>query len=171
MHILKFSIAIALLYAATSLGAALGQTLLQQAERDEVRHMANEEPAMRRAFERARATLDGFLAEAAKPRTGTSSHALKVAVSDDRGTEYFWVNRFENTGTAFSGYLANEPRMVMKYKLGQRFQFDRAQIVDWTYIDETNQRMMGNFTACALLTKESAADAEAFRKRFGLRCE
>jgi uncharacterized protein YegJ (DUF2314 family) len=171
MHVIKFPFAVALVFAATSMCAALAQTPLQQAERDEIKHMASEEPAMRMAFERARGTLDEFLSQAVNPREGTSGYALKVAVSDGRNTEYFWVNKFDNSGTAFSGHLGNEPRMVKRYKLGERFQFDRVQIVDWMYVDERNKRMMGNFTACALLTKETAADAEAFKKRFGLQCE
>lgn len=133
--------------------------------------MASEEPAMRQAFERARATLDDFLRKAENPSDGTTQYALKVAVSDGRNTEYFWVNRFAGSGDSFSGYLGNEPRMVKKYKFDERFSFRRAQIVDWTYIDQRTKSMLGNFTACALLTKESAADAEAFKRRYGFRCD
>ena len=147
------------------------QTVVERAERGEIAHMAREEPAMRRAFEKARATLDTFLKEASAPREGNSSFALKVAVSDGQNTEYFWVNRFSNTGPNFVGHLGNEPRMVKKYKFDERFQFDREQIVDWTYIDTKTRRMVGNFTACALLTKEPPAQAEEFKKRYGLVCE
>jgi uncharacterized protein YegJ (DUF2314 family) len=151
--------------------SANAQTIIEKAERDEITHMAREEPAMRRAFEKARDTLDVFLREASAPREGTSSYALKVAVSDGRNTEYFWVNRFSNTGSAFVGHLGNEPRMVKRYKFDERFQFDRAQIVDWTYLDMKNKRMIGNFTACALLTREPPAQAEEFKRRYGLTCE
>jgi uncharacterized protein YegJ (DUF2314 family) len=151
--------------------AACDRSTVERAERDEVTHMASEEPAMRKAFEQARSSLDDFLRVAASPQEGTSDYALKVAISDGRNTEYFWVNRFTNTGDVFTGYLANEPRLVKRYKQGERFQFDRKQIVDWTYIDNRTNRMMGNFTACALLTKEPPAQAEAFKQKYGLRCE
>lgn len=151
--------------------AACGQSAIGQAERDEVRHMASEEPAMRKAFEQARSRLDDFLRLAASPEEGTSDYALKVAISDGRNTEYFWVNRFTNNGDEFTGHLGNEPRLVKRYRNRERFQFDRKQVVDWTYIDNRNNRMMGNFTACALLTKEPPAQAEAFKRKYGLRCE
>jgi uncharacterized protein YegJ (DUF2314 family) len=147
------------------------QTITEKADRGELAHMAREEPAMQRAFEKARATLDQFLQEARAARDGTSGYALKVAVSDGRNTEYFWVNRFSNAGPNFVGHLGNEPRVVRKYRFDERFQFDRAQIVDWTYIDTKSRRMVGNFTACALLTKEPPAQAEEFQRRYGLVCE
>jgi uncharacterized protein YegJ (DUF2314 family) len=150
---------------------AFAQSALKQAERDEIIHMSREEPAMRVAFERARATLDDFLREAASPKSGTSGYALKVAVSDGKNTEYFWVNRFSGSGDQYSGHLGNQPRMVKTYKFDERFSFRRDQIVDWTYIDTVNRRMLGNFTACALLTKEPPDQAAAFKKQYGLSCE
>jgi uncharacterized protein YegJ (DUF2314 family) len=154
-----------------ALAAACDRSTIDRAERDEVTHMSSEEPAMRKAFEQARSRLDDFLRLASSPPEGTSDYAVKVAVSDGRNTEYFWVNRFTNDGDAFTGNLGNEPRLVKRYKQGERFQFDRKQIVDWTYIDNKTNRMMGNFTACALLTREPPAQAEAFKQKYGLRCE
>ena len=133
--------------------------------------MSREDPAMRAAFAKAAATLDEFLAKAAAPQAGTSNYALKVAISDGRDTEYFWVSDFSNEGDRFSGTLKNEPRVVKKYKSGERIQFSKAQITDWMYIDGAKRRMMGNFTACALLTEEPPAQAQAFKKRYGLQCE
>jgi uncharacterized protein YegJ (DUF2314 family) len=133
--------------------------------------MSSEEPAMRAAFTKAASTLNEFLRAAANPREGTSNYALKVAVSDGKKTEYFWVNTFSNDGDQFTGILNNEPRLVKKHKLGDRIAFARTQIADWTYIDRANRRMVGNFTACALLTKEPPAQAEEFKKTYGLQCE
>jgi len=151
--------------------AAEAQSLNERVNQQELAFMSSEEPAMRQAFERAKATLDEFLRKVEAPPPGTTGFALKVAVSDGKNIEYFWVNRFAVDGEAFTGHLGNEPRMVKKYKLGERFSFHRSQVVDWTYQESSVRRMHGNFTACALLTKESAADAEAFKKRFGLKCE
>jgi uncharacterized protein YegJ (DUF2314 family) len=151
--------------------SADAQSLSDQAARDEIVHMSREEPAMRSAFERAAKTLPEFLQLAAQPKNGTSSYALKVAISDGKNTEYFWVNNFANQGDAFSGTLNNEPRIVKTYKLGERFSFKRAQIVDWTYIDEVGNKTEGNFTACALLSKEPPHQAAAFMRKYGLTCE
>ena len=154
-----------------ALPTASGQSIVQRAERDEVSFMAREEPAMRKAFEQAKSTLDPFLKLASSPMEGTTGYALKVAVSDGRNTEYFWVNRFVAQGDRFTGHLGNEPRLVKKYKFDERFPFDREQIVDWTYTDTKSRRMHGNYTACALLTKEPPAQAQAFKQKYGLSCE
>jgi uncharacterized protein YegJ (DUF2314 family) len=54
--------------------------------------------------------------------------------------------------------------------MGQRYAFSRSRVVDWTYIDTTKKKMVGNFTLCALLTKEPREQAEATRRRFKLDC-
>jgi uncharacterized protein YegJ (DUF2314 family) len=150
---------------------AVGQTIIERAARDEIAYMGREEPAMREAFRKAGATLDEFLSVAASSALSTSGYALKVAVSDGRNTEYFWVNGFSREGERFTGVLNNEPRLVKTHKLGERIEFTRAQVADWTYIDDAKKRMVGNFTACALLTKEPPAQVEEFKRRYGLRCE
>jgi uncharacterized protein YegJ (DUF2314 family) len=157
--------------ALSSMAAVNAQSISDLAVRDETIHMSREEPAMRKAFARAAQSLPDFLSLAAKPKQGTSSYALKVAVSDGKNTEYFWVNEFTNQGDAFSGRLNNEPRMVKKYKLGERFAFHRTQIADWTYIDEAGNKTVGNFTACALLSKQPPDQAAAFMRQYGLSCE
>jgi len=148
-----------------------GQTIRDRAANDDITVMGDEEPAMRKAFQRAAATLPDFLALAARPREGISDFSLKVAISDGRNTEYFWVGDFAPQGEAFTGTLDNEPRLVRKYKMGERITFQRAQVVDWAYTERRNGRMMGNFTACALLSKEPPAEAAAFKKQYGLSCD
>lgn len=154
---------------AVSLGTANAQTLVERVKRDEIAHMSEEEPAMRSAFEKARASLDTFLALAKSPAPGTDRYALKVAISDGQNTEYFWVVDFSGDGKQFTGVLNNEPRLVMKHRYGEKIAFRRDQIADWTYMDTNNRRMHGNFTACALLTKEPPAQAAEFKRQYGLR--
>lgn len=162
---------LAFIAVAVSLGTANAQTLVERVKRDEIAHMSQEEPAMRSAFEKARASLDTFLAQAKSPARGTDRYALKVAISDGQNTEYFWVADFAGDGKQFTGVLNNEPRLVMKHRYGERIVFRRDQIVDWTYMDTNNRRMHGNFTACALLTKEPPAQAAEFKRQYGLRCD
>jgi uncharacterized protein YegJ (DUF2314 family) len=136
-----------------------------------VTFVQDDDPAMNRAFEKARATLDEFFALAKSPRAGTEAYAIKVAVTDGKSTEYFWVNDFDFDGDEMSGVLNNEPENVRKYRLGERFTFKRADVVDWTYMEPAARRMHGNYTACALLTHEDPAEAEEFRQQYGLRCD
>ena len=152
--------------------ASSAQTVLERAARDELVFMRDEEPAMRKAFARAAATLDDFLAKARALSSQHSSFSLKVAVSQGDNTEYFWVNDFaEKADGSFEGAIGNEPRIVKTVKLGQRYAFPRERIVDWLYVDRAERRMVGNFTLCALLTKESRAEAEAVKQRFKLDCD
>ena len=161
-------------YIATSFlflsAAAFAQSITERAEKDQTINMESEEPAMRQAMEKAQATLDDFLVKAKQPAAGTSAYALKVAIREGRDTEYFWVNEFTWADSSFTGRINNEPRVVMNLKVGQIYKFTRSQIVDWTYIDEKAQRTFGNFTACALLSKEPPAQAEEFKRRHGLVC-
>lgn len=163
--------------AATAAALALATPVIQakdiseKASRDEIITMKDADPAMQKAFDKARKTLPDFLKKAANPADGTDNYALKVGLSDGRNTEYFWMADFEQKGDEFTATLSNTPRLVRKYKGGEEVSFHRAQIVDWTYMDVARGRMMGNFTACALLTKESPKDAAAFKKQYGLSCD
>lgn len=132
--------------------------------------MSHEEPAMREAFDKARASLDDFLHKAKAPPANTTGYAVKVGISDGRNIEYFWINQFAEKADGYSGQVNNKPRLVRNVKYGQNYVFSKAQIVDWVYFDLAQRRMQGNFTACALLTKEAPAEREAMKKRFGLEC-
>ena len=147
------------------------QSIEQRAANDEIVRMRDEEPAMQRAFRVARDGLDQFLRIAETRAPEHSGFALKVAIAQGSDIEYFWVNNFQaKTEGKFEGEINNEPRTVRTVRLGQRYAFSRSQIVDWTYIDKQQRRMIGNFTLCALLTKEPRDQAEAVRRRYKLDC-
>ena len=97
-------------------------------------------------------------------------YSVKVAVSEGDNTEYFWVIDFKASGSGFIGTINNGPELVHNVRNGEVYHFDRSRIVDWNYIDTKAKRMYGNFTACALLTQQPKADAEAFKRQYGLQC-
>ena len=169
-HSWIYSTAAAAALALTAHGV-LAKDISEKAARDEIINMRDADPAMQKAFDKARKTLPEFLKKAANPADGTDDYALKVGLTDGRNTEYFWMADFEQKGEQFTATLSNTPRLVRKYRGGEQVTFSRGQIVDWLYIDEARGRMMGNFTACALLTKESPKDAAAFKKQYGLSCD
>jgi uncharacterized protein YegJ (DUF2314 family) len=146
------------------------QTLIDRAKTDDLAYMADEEPAMRRAFEKARAELDEFLRKAKAPPPDTFGYSVKVAIREGRSTEYFWIGHFTETNGRFTGKIDNEPRVVTSVTNGQPYSFGKEQIVDWLYVNRTSRKMYGNFTMCALLTKESPKEADAMRIRYGLDC-
>ena len=133
--------------------------------------MSRENPAMKQAFERARASLDPFLELAVSGQPELTNFAVKVGISEDGRTEYFWIDPFTYTDDQFTGKIVNTPQMVKNLRLGQAYEFTRAQIVDWMYIDRARRKMMGNFTLCALMTQEPPAKAAATLRKYNLDCE
>lgn len=127
---------------------------------------------MERAFRRARASLDEFLELARIPPPHLRGFALKVGIQEgDDIVEYFWINDFINSGDTFSGKINNRPLLVKRVRAGQDYKFQRADIVDWTYIDMETRTVHGNFTACALLARKPADIAAELRQKFGLLCD
>src|SRR5690349_6462316 len=139
----RLHLAAAILLAVAAHAAA--QSAQDRIRKDELAFMQDQEPAMRRAFEKARATLDDFLAKSKSPPTGATSFALKVGIKDGKDTEYFWITDFQEDDGKFTGKIDNEPRMVKRVKRGQDYSFPREHIVDWTYVDQMQRKMMGNF--------------------------
>jgi len=133
--------------------------------------MRDSDPAMKRAFEKAKSSLDEFLRVSQRPSPDNVGFAVKVGIKEGRDTEYFWITDFGVNGEKFSGKIGNTPQMVQGLKLDQVYEFGRDQIVDWMYMDKPRRKMIGNFTYCALLTKEPPAQAAAARKRFNLDCD
>jgi uncharacterized protein YegJ (DUF2314 family) len=149
---------------------ACTQLMPERAPNEAMTNMQGEEPALRRAAEKAQATLDDFLVKAKQLPAGTSAYALRVGVQEGRDTEYFWVEEFTWSDGAFTARINNEPRLVKSVRLGQIHPFSRSQVVDWKYLDEKSGKTFGNFTACALLSKEPPAKAEEIKRRDGLDC-
>ena len=136
----------------------------------EAARLQSEALAMRQAAEKAQATLDDFLVKAKQLPAGTKAYAVKVGIQEGRDTEYFWVHEFSWSDGTFMGRINDEPRLVKSIKPGQIYKFSRSDIVDWTYIDEKSGRTFGNFTACALSSKEPPAKADEFKRRNDLDC-
>jgi uncharacterized protein YegJ (DUF2314 family) len=147
------------------------ETVTERANADHVQMVKAEDPAMLRAFDKARASLDSFLQVLASgdPRIRTPS--VKVRIEDHGAVEYFWISKLSMTTGGFSGTIDNDAELVHNVKLGQTINFPRSQIYDWTYFDATTGRTMGNFTVCALLSHESPQDAADFKAKYHLDCD
>jgi uncharacterized protein YegJ (DUF2314 family) len=130
------------------------------------------DPAMEIAFSKARASLDQFLELARIPPAHLRGFSLKVSITEEPDIiEYFWINDFSQNGDSFSGKINNRPVLVKRVRAGRAHQFQRADIVDWTYIDTETRTVHGNFTACALLAKKPVDLAAELRQKFGLTCD
>lgn len=146
-------------------------SISEHAEQGAVALVEQGDPAMEAAFAKARASLDDFLVLAANPKPGQEDFAVKVGIAEDGQTEYFWLHSPVGKNGRFSGIIGNTPQMVKRVSQGQSYDFQRSEIVDWTYLEPARNRMHGNFTACALLAKETPEDAAAFKRQYGLQCD
>lgn len=151
--------------------SAVAQTPLERAKNDDLSFVPKDDPVMARAIQRARSSLDQFLEILKSPPDYVRSAAVKVGIAEGKDTEFFWLGSLFQEGERFHGQINNQPRIVDNVRMGQRYSFTRADIVHWTYVDTRTKRMMGNFTACALLTREPPEQAAAFRQQYGLQCD
>lgn len=139
-------------------------------EKQEVVEIDDRDPAMKEAFKKAQASLDGFLKVHAANDPDTNSPTVRVKVTEGSVTEYVWLHPFEKAGNGFKGTINSTPSLLKKVKLGGTVHFQRKDIVDWTYYELKARRMHGNFTTCAQLAKAPAAEVEALKKAYGLDC-
>jgi len=144
-------------------------TLMDKARRDEVVLVEKDDPDMAAAFRKARETLPEFLALARAQQSTATKLAVKIAIPDGDGNEYFWLTQFAPRGDKYTGRINNTPRAAKQVKFGQVIEFSEAEIVDWLYMEDG--KMRGNFTACALLKREPPDQVEAMKKQYGLSCD
>ena len=158
-------------------GNASAQTVMERARQDQIVSVPDGDDAMEAAFAKARATLDDFLALLAKPPPNTGVYTVKLRIVDPRSNavEFFWVGDLNRSGDSFSGRIDNTPRSVTNVREGQVVRFTRAEIYDWMYVDDNfinaNRSMVGNFTLCAILTREKPEEAAAVKRETGLVCD
>ncbi|NOU08566.1 MAG: DUF2314 domain-containing protein [Nitrospira sp.] len=149
--------------------SAFSQSFTDKAKKDSAVEFSDEDPAMQKAMERARAGLEDFLRKAGSPPPNTDQYSVKVRVSEGDQQEYLWLSNLKVQGELWSGRIDNLP-MIRSVKKGQSYAFAKTEIIDWTYIDKSKKKVVGNFTTCALLTKEPPDVAESIQKQYGLEC-
>ena len=150
---------------------AFSQSIQEKIRDDKIEYVNSNDSAMQRAYQKARAGLPDFLAKLANPSKDTDMYSVKVGVKDGKNTEYFWIADIVRRDGKFSGVIDNDAELVTNVKIGQKIDFVQSEIVDWTYLDQKQRKMFGNFTMCAMLLKESKSDAEDVQRKLGLTCE
>jgi uncharacterized protein YegJ (DUF2314 family) len=153
----------------TAAAQAAGESVLEKSKRDEIARVKTTDPDMNAAFRKAQKSLKEFLVLVRDPRPSITSYAVKIGILDRGATEYFWISRFVQQDGMLIGRIDNTPRSVTNVREGQKISFEESDVVDWLYRE--NGKMVGNFTACALIKKETPKQAEAFKKEYGLNCD
>ena len=145
-----------------------GETLMDKAEQSKTLSIAGDDPAMKAAFAKAQATLDGFIDVLDNKRPGIEQPTVKVPITDQGQTEFFWIIDVGHDGNKFTGTIDNQPEFVHSVVDGQKFSFDRSEIADWGYFE--NGELKGNFTTCVLLSREDPQEVKELEARVHLTC-
>ncbi len=152
-------------------GIAAAESLLDTSKRDGIAIIEKGNPDMALAYKQARQTLPQFLKLALAPPPNTRGFAVKIGIPYGNRTdaEFFWISPFKPQGDKYVGNINNTPRLAKTVKLGQSIEFTETEIVDWLY--QQDGKMVGNYTACALLKREPPQQAATFMKQYGLNCD
>jgi len=123
-----------------------------------------EDEDMNAAIERARATVDSFIARLQNPQPSDDGFSVKMTVEDGDEVEHFWVGDITYTDGSFAGTIGNDPQWVRNVRLGQAVQVKPEDITDWMFLDDG--RLVGNFTLRVLLERMPEEQAKALREHF-----
>lgn len=132
--------------------------------KDKVMSVSSEDAAMNAAVTKARDTLAQFWSSYDKPAAGEADFALKVAITDENGTEHFWLTKITKGGDKLSGVISNNPQSVKSVKSGQTYDFTAGAISDWTF--KRNGKLVGNETMRALLPRMPAQQAAQYKAMY-----
>lgn len=151
---------------AAGLTASPAEAATAKAHKGTLYYLALNDPVMSAAMQSARESLPGFLALARHPAPTMERFAVKIALLDDGGPEFFWVHPFAHVADRFIGQINNTPLTLATPKKGDTITFGRHDIVDWVYMDAGV--MKGNYSARVILQAALPRDRAAFKRRFGL---
>jgi len=130
------------------------------ASRDKVVHVAKDDAEMDQAIATARSRLPEFWAAYDQPE-GATDFALKVEITDAKGTEFFWVTDLERRDGKLFGMINNDPNIVTSVKYGQVIEVPDDKIADWMFL--RGEKMHGNLTLRPLLKTLPKDEADALR--------
>ena len=131
-------------------------------KKDRVVAVADDDPDMIAAVAEARAALPQFWRLFARPR-GTTDFSLKVKITDQQGTEHFWLTEIERTGGRVFGTINNDPEIVRSVQRGERIPVSEADISDWLYM--RNGKIIGNYTLGVMVKKMPVKAADNDKQR------
>lgn len=99
------------------------------------------------AIATAQLRVDEFID--ALTRGQANSYSVKAPISDEHGTEHFWITDVTFQAGEFTGKIGNEPGIVKNVRIGQTWTIKKGQISDWMFM--VNDRIHGGFTIDPLL--------------------
>ncbi len=121
--------------------------------------VAEDDAAMNASQDLARQTLDKYFAYIDTNPAGVSSANIKVAIQGDSYVEQIWVTSAQTQdGQNFTGYLGNDPDQLGDLKAGEKVEFIKDQISDWSFVKD--DKGYGFYSVRVLLPKIPKEEAE-----------
>jgi uncharacterized protein YegJ (DUF2314 family) len=120
-----------------------------------------DEKEMERAIATARERMDEFL-EVLKAKDA-DSFSVKAPITDENGTEHFWITDVTYAEGTFSGLIGNDPGIVKNVKMGQPWKVAEAEISDWMFM--RGEMIHGGFTIDPLLESYPKEQADQLRSK------
>jgi uncharacterized protein YegJ (DUF2314 family) len=136
---------------------------------DKVTKVADDNPRMNAAMEKARSTLSSFITALQSPQPGQSGFTVKMAFSDGPDTEHIWLEPVSYDGKRFHGTVSNVPVTVKNVKMGQHAAVSPSRISDWMYLE--HGKVVGGHTLRVLRETLPPAERADFDKQVQFRDE
>lgn len=124
-------------------------------------------PAMRAATEKARESINEFIAQLRNPRPTISYFAVKARFEDNGTIEHLWLNFVSFDGKEFEGNVANDPVTLRTISFGKTVRVPPERISDWMIID--GGILVGGYTLRVLRERLSEPEKRAFDEKGGFK--
>ena len=127
---------------------------------DKVTYVDEDDPQMNAAIEKARSSVNKFIAALQSPKAGRSDFSVKMAFTDRNGTEHMWLSPVSYDGNKFHGTVNNEPETVKNVRMGKKVTVEPSKISDWMYVEKG--KLVGGYTLRVLRDKMSPKERAEF---------
>lgn len=150
-----------LLTALSLAGAGCNKPETAKVEAPETLVQQYDEKEMDAAIAKAKSKVDEFIA--VLQAKDADSFSVKAPITDEHGTEHFWITGVNYAGGEFSGKIGNEPGIVANVKMGDDWKVKRDEISDWMFM--RGERIHGGFTIDPLLGSYPQDQADELRAK------
>jgi uncharacterized protein YegJ (DUF2314 family) len=133
---------------------------------DKVVMFEQDDPGMKAAIAKARASVDQFITALKSPKPRQSGFAVKKRLCDGEEVELFWLTQVTFDGKRFLGVVDNQPQIVKTVVLGQKETVPPEEICDWMYLD--GRRLIGGQTLRVVRDRLSPKERVEFDKNMPL---
>lgn len=123
------------------------------------------ESEMNVAVDEARETMSEFFSALEEKAANCDRFALKLKITDENGSEHFWLKDIAKKGDTVMGIIDNEPHVVNSVRQGDEVDVDFSAVTDWGYFRDGSGR--GFFTLRALLKSLSKPERKKIMEYYG----